>query len=89
MAIGFLKSEAVEKGPFINALLAFDGAGYDAAAYVATDDDGNPVSLSVRVILSSDVDISKMQAAGIPIRGRKSWDWGGGQTQPVGRKGSR
>lgn len=91
LAIGFLKGEPVDKGAFINAILTLDGQGFDAAAYIATDDDGNPVSLSVRVLLDdlSKSDLGTMSKAGIPVRGKTTWQWGSGETQPVGRKGSR
>lgn len=91
MAIGFVKGAPVDKGGFVNAILTLDGQGYDAAAYIATDDDGNPVSLSIRVMLDdlSKSDLGTMSAAGIPVRGKTMWQWGSGETQPVGRKGSR
>lgn len=93
MAIGFVKGAPVDKGPFVNAILAMNGEGHDAAAYLAVDGDGKIVSLNVRVNLSEMTDTMAVdfRNAGIPVRDgqRKLWLWGSGETQPVGRKGSR
>lgn len=92
LAIGFVSGDAVEKGPFTNVMLVVGDTAVDGSAYIATDDDGHPVSLSLRFTIDKDAPahlLALLSKAGVPLRTRTQWQWYGGATQPVGRKGSR
>ncbi len=90
LAIGFIESEAVDKGAFFNVVLAIGDIPIEGSAYIATDDDGKPVSLAVRVMLDdvSDKDVTTLRH-NVPVRRKTAFVWSDGTTQPVGRKGSR
>lgn len=87
LALGFIDAAPVEKGPFANVMLIAGDEAIEGTAYIATDDKGTPVSLSIRVLLDDTVTIGLLRQY-VPIRG-KVWQWGDGTTQPLGGGRSR